>query len=111
MGKSNMAADPSVVELPSEIDLSNQQAILERIGSVLKTEKKDLILDFSHVDYMDSSGIQLILGAIALCDQYEVRLLGVVASEAVAKITRISGIDRIVNIVGDGEVLQSLLRR
>ena len=82
-----------------EIDHHSCRALREKIDTALFEKKpKVLALDFSKVNFMDSSGLGLILGrverAVALGARVEVRGL----SASLYKIIRLSGIERIKNL-------------
>ena len=79
-----------------ELDHHAAKPIREEIDRALFRERPDrLILDFSAVRFMDSSGIGLILGRLSLCEE-----LGCVTeargfSPALSRIVRLSGIARL----------------
>lgn len=87
------------VRLTPEIDHHICVGIREKIDSALFEVKPSLlILDFSEVRFMDSSGLGLILGRVerasALGAQVEVRGL----SDSLYKLIRLSGIERVKNL-------------
>ena len=91
--------DTLSVILPSEIDHHAAKPIRERMDTKLfEYSPKVLIMDFSAVSFMDSSGIGLILGRAELCEELgcRIRLKGL--SGALMKIIRLSGIEKIKNL-------------
>lgn len=85
--------------LREEIDHHAARRIREAIdGEIFKSSPSELILDFSGVSFMDSSGIALIIGRaeIARALGCEVRIKS--ASERIKRLIRLSGIEKINNI-------------
>ena len=87
------------VNLPAEIDHHVAKPIREMTDMKLfELSPKVLVMDFSSVSFMDSSGIGLIIGRAAkaetVCASVEVRGL----SPRLEKIVRMAGIERIPNV-------------
>jgi stage II sporulation protein AA (anti-sigma F factor antagonist) len=86
--------------LMGEIDHHCAKRIRERIDTEIFSVKPEvLVLDFSRVRFMDSSGIALIIGRAELCGEFGigVRLSGL--SDNLKKLIRLSGVDKISNII------------
>ncbi len=86
-------------ELSLEIDHHTARRIRERIDSELFLKKPEiLILDFSKVSFMDSSGLGLILGRCSVAEGVgaSVRVCG--ASEQLLRLIRLCGLERIKNL-------------
>lgn len=91
--------DTLSVILPCEIDHHAAKPIREKTDKKLfETMPKLLIMDFSAVSFMDSSGIGLILGRAELCEELgaRIRLKGICPS--LMKLIRLSGIEKIKNL-------------
>lgn len=83
----------------TEIDHHTARRIRERIDSKLFEEKPSvLIIDFSSVRFMDSSGLGLILGRVERAAGLDatVRLTGL--SDALYKLVRLAGLERVKNL-------------
>lgn len=86
-------------ELTSEIDHHTVRRMREKIDAELFLRKPELlILDFSGVGFMDSSGLGLILGRCSVAEGIgaSVRLVGL--TPAVMRIIRLGGLDKIKNL-------------
>jgi len=82
-----------------EIDHHTARRMREKIDEELFLCKPDvLILDFSEVRFMDSSGVGLILGRTekATAVGATVRLVGL--SDTLYKLVRLSGLERVKNL-------------
>lgn len=85
--------------LQCEIDHHTASGLRERIDARLFEHRPELlILDFSGVRFMDSSGLGLIIGRseVAAAIGASVRLTGL--SPAVTRLLRLSGLERIKNV-------------
>lgn len=78
-----------------ELDHHTARPIREKIDASLLAEKPDLlILDFSDVKFMDSSGIGLILGRLSLCEEIGASVEVTGLSGTLARVVRLSGIGK-----------------
>lgn len=76
-----------VVSLAGEIDISNAEQIKAAIAQVVRAQPKRIVFDLSQLDYLDSSGIAVLLGAAERSD-VEVRD----ASPVIARLLRATGV-------------------
>ncbi len=86
-------------ELPTEIDHHNCKRIRESIDREMFLLKPEiLIMDFSSVGFMDSSGLGLIIGRCTVAERLSatVRLVGL--TPAAMRIVRLGGLDKIKNL-------------
>ena len=87
------------VYLDGEIDHHNAMGISQTIDFKLRRQNpSEVIMDFSGVSFMDSSGLAVVLGRKKLCDSLECRFLLVGVNEYVSKIFVLSGMDKLINI-------------
>ena len=85
--------------LAPEIDHHSARGMREDIDEMLfKTSPAVLVLDFSEVKFMDSSGLGLIIGRSEILRERgaEVKLTGL--SNMLRRIVKLSGIEKIKNI-------------
>ncbi len=76
LGSLELASDPSgvpVVKLTGEIDISNAEAIGAQLAGLVGPDTRHLVVDMSGLEFMDSSGIAMILQAAARVDSLAVR--------------------------------------
>ena len=88
-----------VAIIQSDVDHHTARPIREKIDAKLFENKpRILIIDLSQVEFMDSSGLGLILGRAekAAALNSEVHLKG--ASPTIMKLIRLSGLERIHNL-------------
>lgn len=85
--------------LCSEIDHHTCRALRERIDEKLFEKKPEILLiDFSEVKFMDSSGLGLILGRVEKASALGVRVEVRGLSDSLYKLVRLSGIERVKNL-------------
>lgn len=85
--------------LSGELDHHGARSIREVIdGELFIAKPKHLVMDFSCVPFMDSSGIGLIIGRANVCQSLgaDLRVKGL--SSYLTKLVRLSGIEKICNV-------------
>ena len=88
-----------IAYLSGEIDHHTAKTLRESIDKRLFLVKPEiLILDFSEVKFMDSSGIALILGRVETMSAFSGRVQLRGLSMALCKLIRLSGLDKIKNL-------------
>ncbi len=96
-----LPAARTVVRLRDALDIAAAPALRERLIGLLRPGMRLLVLDLSRVPSCDSAGLAVLIGA-----QRRARLLGVVLrlaapSPQVAKLLRLTGLDRSLTICPD----------
>lgn len=83
----------SAKEMRCEIDIA-----------VNENDATELILDFSAVTFMDSSGIGLVMGRYKLMSERQGRLVIASTPAYISKVMRVAGVNRLAKIVSDYEL-------
>ncbi len=87
------------VRLNGDIDHHTAAPIREKIDAeVLKHCPSLLILDFSGVDFMDSSGIGLVMGRYRLLQGKDAKINIVNAPPHIEKVMRLAGLEKLAQI-------------
>ncbi len=97
--ESDYSGELLVVRIIGEID--HHSAVGMRTGidaEIFEHRPKKLILDLSGVDFMDSSGLGLILGRYATIQKVGGELVVLNPNEGVVKILKLAGAERILKI-------------
>ena len=85
------------IRLQGEIDHNGCSEVRSRIDRVLEAEQPaSLLLNLSAVTFCDSSGLGLVMGRLRKCEQMGISMTVEEPSEAVRKILRIAGMDKMV---------------
>ncbi|MBO5295341.1 MAG: anti-sigma factor antagonist [Clostridia bacterium] len=92
--------DTLIIRVGGEIDHHNAVTVRTGIDDRLAAERPQrVMLELSAVDFMDSSGLGLIMGRYALVKQYGGTLAVLDPSPAVLKIIKLAGMERMVSIL------------
>jgi anti-sigma B factor antagonist len=86
----------ATIELIGEIDLSNVDGVRSTIEPTVATKHDRVVFNLSRLDFLDSSGIALLLWAAANADS--VQLLQ--PSEIVRRIIEVTGLSEILHMDG-----------
>lgn len=91
--KIEMNRDIALAMVSGEIDHHTASEIREKIDNFVRNNNlKELILDFSKVSFMDTSGIGLILGRFKLARSLGVNFKVINIPEKMRRIINLSGI-------------------
>src|SRR4029434_10647883 len=90
-----------VIDLHGEINLGADQALLAAYESAVRDDPRTVVLNFAHVDYINSTGIALIVGLLARArkEHRTVRAFGL--SEHYRQIFDITRLSGVMGIYGD----------
>ena len=88
-----------IAVLSGEIDHHNAKSLRQDIDfSLRENQPEELIMDFSEVGFMDSSGIGLVMGRYKLMQEIGGNLVVRNPPPHIKKVMRLSGIDRLASI-------------
>ncbi len=89
-----------VVHIGGEIDHHSAVSVRSGIDATAAAERPErLMLELSAVDFMDSSGLGLIMGRYALAKQLRAEFAVLDPSPAVIKMMKLSGMERMISIL------------
>ena len=92
--------DALIIRVGGEIDHHSAVSVrLEMDEKILAMRPARVLLELSAVDFMDSSGLGLIMGRFALVKKYGGELCVLDPSPAVMKIMRLAGMERMVTVL------------
>lgn len=99
-----VANNTLTVKLIEDIDHNNSSEIRRRIDDEInKRPIKNLVFDFSNVEFMDSSGIGMILGRYKILKSIGGSVIINNPTNAVMKIIEIAGISKIIPVISNLE--------
>jgi anti-sigma B factor antagonist len=91
--RSGPSAEVCLIEVYGDLDLATVPALETELGRVESTDVQRIVLDLSGLDFIDSSGIALLLRAVERDDLDGSRLSLLRPARDVAATLRISGVD------------------
>ena len=82
-------------KLVGEIDISNAHIFKKQIETALNEARQNIALDLSGLNYIDSTGLGVIIGAYGSIkkDGFEIKVLN--PRDNVRKLLNISGLDKV----------------
>ncbi len=91
--------DAVIASLGGEIDHHSAVSVRGRIDEALFYYKpKTLVIDIGRVDFMDSSGLGLIMGRLAKTKELGISLIVQNPSARVMRMLKMAGLDRMIPI-------------
>ncbi len=95
-----MRGETMVFFVGGEIDHHSAVNVRTSMDAVIAAEKPPkVMLELSSVDFMDSSGLGLIMGRYALVKQYGGTFAVLDPSPAVLKIMKLAGMERMISVL------------
>lgn len=87
-----------IIKVIGEIDHHTSEMIREKIDKEFsRSNAKNIIFDFSGINFMDSSGIGVIMGRYRNTEQIGGKVAIVGANQSLNRIFNISGLHKIIN--------------
>lgn len=86
-----------------DVDLASAPRLGDALAAVLRAEPEIVLLDLGQVEFIDSTGLHVILSARARAEDHGIRLV-VVESEAARRLFAVSGVRDLLTIAdSDGQ--------
>jgi len=87
-----------VVELKGEIDLSTSPAFKEKLYEIVESGKKDLVIDLNGLDFMDSTGLGVLVAVLKKTSLQGGTVRLVCNKRKIVKVFAITGLDKVFSI-------------
>ncbi len=94
---------PNVLPLKGEIDLHVSPAVTASLNAMIEKKPQRLVVDLSHVTYIDSAGLAALIGAMQNVEGYGGQFLLAGLQETVRSIFEISRLDQVFHIFPDAD--------
>lgn len=85
----------SVVEVSGEIDVYTAPRLREQLVDLVDNGRYDIVVDMRGVEFLDSTGLGVLVGGLKRVRQHEGSLRLVCAQERILKIFRITGLTKV----------------
>ena len=95
--------DRTVVEVGGEIDVYTAPRLRDTIVALVDAGQNHLVLDLEQVEFMDSTGLGVLVGGLKHVRGQEGSLALVCTQERLLKIFRITGVTKVFDIHDDVE--------
>jgi anti-sigma B factor antagonist len=80
------------VALDGELDLATSHTAEKELLQALETSSTEVILDMGKLEFIDSTGIALLVAALRRSEQNQLRVIPS-ESQAVARVLKLTGVD------------------
>jgi anti-sigma B factor antagonist len=90
-----MVAGHLVLEVGGEVDLYTAPELRERLTALVEGGNRRIVVDLGRVEFLDSTGLGVLVGALRRLRGVDGELALVCAQERLLKIFRITGLDRV----------------
>lgn len=91
----------SVLAVTGEVDVATAPALRERLVSLVAEGNVQLIVDLSPVDFIDSTGLGVLVGTLKRVREADGKLALVIPQERILKLFDITGLSKIFTIHSD----------
>ena len=88
------------VKLSGEVDLYSANELKEELNIAIEEHKEDLKIDLQNLDYIDSTGLGILIGVLKRLQQAQKDIYIVNSKQNVRKIFTITGLDKIFKVEG-----------
>ncbi|KKL84962.1 hypothetical protein LCGC14_1959510 [marine sediment metagenome] len=96
-----------VIEVHGEVDVYTAPKLKSRILDLTDSQKYDLIIDLNGVEFMDSSGLGVLVGALKRVAPHKGSITLVLNRPNILKIFKITGLDKVFKIYTDVEEISA----
>jgi anti-sigma B factor antagonist len=93
--ETNERGDVTVVSIKGEVDLYTAPSLKERIADLVSAGRSRLAVDLAGVEFMDSTGLGVLIGGLKRCKEAGGSLALVAPREPVIKVLSITGLDKV----------------
>jgi anti-sigma B factor antagonist len=95
-----LVAPYAVVEVGGEVDVYTAPRLRDRLNEVVGSGQTNIVVDLTRVDFLDSTGLGVLVGAVRRLQRANGSLVLVCPQEGLLKIFRIAGLESVFQIFG-----------
>lgn len=106
--KIDRSGNECVVTVSGEIDVYTSPALRERLIEAMDGGCQRLVVVLDGVGFIDSSGLGVLVGCLRRVKEHDGELVLVCSREQVLKVFRITGLDKVFQIVPSLDAAQEL---
>jgi anti-sigma B factor antagonist len=85
----------TVVEVAGEIDVYTAPKLREQLAELVDSGRHDIVVDMQGVEFLDSTGLGVLVGGLKRVKQHEGSMNLVCTQERILKIFRITGLTKV----------------
>lgn len=92
---SRQEGDRTVISVAGEIDVYTAPSLRERLNELVASGHYDLVVDMEGVEFLDSTGLGVLVGGLKRVRSHDGSLRLVCAQEKILKVFRITGLTKV----------------
>jgi anti-sigma B factor antagonist len=100
---SEQSGDAMIVRAEGQLDLHTAPTLQAEIDSALETKPPRVVVDLSGVDFMDSTGLSVIVATVAAMREQGGEVRVVTGADKITKVFTLTGVDQQVGLFGSLE--------
>ena len=90
----------SIVEVSGEVDVFTAPQLDEQLSGLVEAGSYQLVVDLSNVEFLDSTGLGVLVKALKRVREHGGSLSVVTATDRISKVFRITGLDTAIGLHG-----------
>ena len=83
------------IYLSGEVDIYSSNVFKEELNSIVDSSKEDIIIDFKDLNYIDSTGLGILVGALKKVKQNNKDMYIINLKDNIKKLFIITGLDKL----------------
>ena len=87
--------DCILVSISGEVDIYTSQGLKDKLYNIIEANKADIRLDCRELNYIDSTGLGIFVGALKKAKQYDKKILIAGLKDNIKKLFIITGLDKV----------------
>jgi anti-sigma B factor antagonist len=87
--------DSVKVSLLGEVDIYTSKNLKDKLYDIIESKQADLIIDCKELNYIDSTGLGIFVGALKKAKQYDKKIIISNLKDNIKKLFIITGLDKI----------------
>ena len=91
-------ADRWEVKIMGEVDIHSSQEVKEKLTGILNEKEKSMIINGEEMDYIDSTGLGMLIGIVKRLKENNLDLTLVKLQPSVLKLFQITGLDKVIEL-------------
>ena len=95
-----------IIELEGEVDVYTAPQLKQQVIGVLESGAKELVVDLTKVDYLDSTALGVLIGGLKRMREVDGNMVLVCPSPRIRRVFEITGLDKIFDIFNSQEDAQ-----
>jgi anti-sigma B factor antagonist len=96
-------SEPPIIELEGEVDVYTAPQLKQQMISLLESGAKELVVDLTKVDYLDSTALGVLIGGLKRMRERDGNMVLVCPSPRIRRVFEITGLDKIFEIFNTPE--------